>query len=190
MRTSAKRVKCVTAGLWLCAGMASFVHAQDIHKCITGNSVTYQAAPCGDRQMELAVLSVPAGKGASVGDAGIERGRSELPSLPAGDGTAAIAMRNPIVRPPRWIPFARNGIAPGMSDDEVLNTAGAGMPARISRSRDARTWREVWFYLLRDGTVRQLSFTNGKLTDIESGRPATPPIRITDNLLQNPAGPS
>jgi hypothetical protein len=64
-----------------------------------------------------------------------------------------------------------------MTDDEVLNTPGAGVPNRISRTRDARAWHEVWFYLLRDGTVRELSFTNGTLMAIDTGQPATASIR-------------
>jgi hypothetical protein len=63
--------------------------------------------------------------------------------------------------------FQRRAIAIGMSDDEVLNLAGWGVPDRIERSRDGRIPREVWTYERPNGDVRWLFFTNTKLTAID-----------------------
>jgi hypothetical protein len=175
MLTTAKRVKCVMTCLALCAGMAPFVHAQDIHKCVQGRSVAYQNAPCSDGQIEMAVLAIVPKSAAGTDGAAMDRrdASSDATRRLGSDMDTVAAMHDGPVRSPRWLPFARNNVAPGMTDDEVLNAPGAGMPTRIVRSGDARAWREVWFYRYRDGTARELSFTNGKLTGIETGEPAT-----------------
>ena len=60
-----------------------------------------------------------------------------------------------------------------MTDDEVLNAPNGGVPDRIDRARDGRTWRELWFYQTREG-VRELQFVNGRLTSIvDDDAPAT-----------------
>ena len=83
-------------------------------------------------------------------------------------------------RPARWRPFGRAAVAPGMSDDEVLNTPDGGVPTRIARTRGKGTWREVWTYESRDGGVRELTFTNGTLTSIDGDRiaAAMAPLRV------------
>jgi hypothetical protein len=52
----------------------------------------------------------------------------------------------------------------GMSDDEVLNLAGWGVPKHIARTKAARGWREEWTYPTSTGE-RRLYFVNAKLVD-------------------------
>ena len=54
-----------------------------------------------------------------------------------------------------------------MSDDEVLNLPGWGVPSRIERSRDGRVYREEWSYRLPSGDTRILRFTNTRLTGVD-----------------------
>ena len=63
-----------------------------------------------------------------------------------------------------------------MTDDEVLNLPGWGRPAKITRTRAPREWREEWIYVAGAGS-RQLHFLNGTLTLVE--RPS----------VEIPAGP-
>ena len=46
---------------WLLIGMglATAPHAQEIHKCLAGDAVAYQSAPCGDGQVEVRVAKLP-----------------------------------------------------------------------------------------------------------------------------------
>jgi hypothetical protein len=50
----------------------------------------------------------------------------------------------------------------------VLNLPGWGRPAKISRTRASREWREEWFYDARAARPRQLFFVNGKLEVVET----------------------
>jgi hypothetical protein len=157
------RVACVVA----CIGWSSLVPAQDIYKCATGTGIVYQSAPCAAGQVEVALLQTNDGGGTgdvpSVG-APIDPSNGPEPRAQGSD--------------PR-LPFLRTTIALGMTDDAVLNTPNWGVPARISRARRDHRWREVWVYAPRAGIMRQLSFENGRLTNIETvidppiaGRPA------------------
>jgi hypothetical protein len=58
-----------------------------------------------------------------------------------------------------------------MSDDEVLNLHGWGLPDRIDRERQGKVYRETWTYRRGDG-LRWLHFTNARLTGMESGEAA------------------
>lgn len=142
--------------------LAYGVHAAEIHKCAAGGAIAYQASPCSAAQTELAVLKTPgARRSAESADdmtarASAVDGRDDTQPLHA---TA-------VSRGSRWLPFRRKAIATGMTDDEVLNTPSGGVPTKISRSREGRTWRERWTYVLRDGTLRELEFVNGTLTNI------------------------
>jgi len=54
----------------------------------------------------------------------------------------------------------------GMSDDEVLNLPGWGVPNRITRERKPREWREEWSYGSPVNGERRLHFVNATLVDI------------------------
>lgn len=154
-----------TAALSLCASTAPLAFAGDIHKCAAGASVTYQTEPCGDAQTEVAVLTTPS-RASSVT-------RNESRTI-----DSAVA-KPPVVRHGvQWLPFRRNTIATGMTDDEVLNTPDGGVPTRISRTREKRQWREVWLYVSRDGGVRELTFDNGTLTSVAAGADTAESLRL------------
>ena len=170
--TESSALKAGAAWLIASIGWLPVAHAQDIHKCATSSGIAYQTAPCGDGQTEVAVITTsrPAARTA----------RSEAHATDAAnnperrDATATDAANKLIpVRPTaQWMPSGRQVIAPGASDDQVLNAPNWGVPSRISRWRDKRAWHEVWLYESRHGDARQLSFINGKLTDIDAGGPA------------------
>jgi hypothetical protein len=52
----------------------------------------------------------------------------------------------------------------GMSDDEVLNLSGWGVPKHITRTKVWRAWREEWVYPTATGD-RRLYFVNATLVD-------------------------
>jgi len=56
----------------------------------------------------------------------------------------------------------------GMSDDEVLNLAGWGVPQQIVRTKAAREWREEWTYATAAGE-RRLYFVNATLVETSVG---------------------
>jgi hypothetical protein len=168
MQSRMPRVKLAHASIML-AGVLVVAPATagGIHKCQSGSVISYQTSPCADGQSELAVPPALAAAPTSGGDA------MHTALAPA---SAAAEPR----RPARWRPFGRAAIAPGMSDDEVLNTPDGGVPTRIARTRGKGTWREVWTYESRDGGVRELTFTNGTLTSIDGDRiaAAMAPLRV------------
>jgi hypothetical protein len=55
-----------------------------------------------------------------------------------------------------------------MTDDQVLNLAGWGRPAKIVRTRTPHEWREQWVYDTRAAGLRQLRFVNGRLAAVET----------------------
>jgi hypothetical protein len=72
-----------------------------------------------------------------------------------------------------WPP--RGTLTLGMSDDQVLNLAGWGVPKHIARTKAARGWREEWTYATSTGE-RRLYFVNATLVDAIAdgdGNPAT-----------------
>ena len=132
--------------------IAPAVHAQTgskhIFKCLQGDTIAYQSMPCGDGQTELRVLAL---------------GRTEDPPRPS----AAVPRVSPEVPTAQssgkmWPP--RRTLMLGMSDDEVLNLAGWGVPTRIARTKAARGWREEWTYATNAGE-RRLYFVNATLVD-------------------------
>jgi hypothetical protein len=143
----------VTVAAALCAGGSSLAAADVVHKCTTSTGVIYQRDPCASGQAAIAVLQ-------TVGST--PRAAVSVPAPAVAEGSVhAIGARTP-----RWSPRHRVAIEPGMTDDEVLNTPDGGVPTRIQRSRGQRAWHEIWTYEARDGTARELEFTNGKLTAI------------------------
>lgn len=130
----------------------------EIHKCAgSSGAVSYQTDACGFGQRQLALLTVSS---APRGDTSRVDPRDEPTARASATATQP-------VRGKQWLPYERRSIAPGMTDDEVLNSAGGGVPTRIARSRDGRTWRETWIYETRGGGVRALQFVNGRLESTE-----------------------
>ena len=130
----------------------------EIHKCAgSGGAVSYQTDACGSGQRQLALLTVS------------NAPRADTSRVDARDEPTARASPNATqpIRGKQWLPYERRSIAPGMTDDEVLKSAGGGVPTRIARSREGRTWRETWIYEMRSGTVRALQFVNGRLESTE-----------------------
>jgi hypothetical protein len=66
------------------------------------------------------------------------------------------------------VAFKHRSLALGMSDDEVLNMPGWGVPSRIEKSREGRVYRESWMYDRGGGVVRWLYFANARLTGLET----------------------
>jgi len=108
-----------------------------------------QSVPCGAGQTEARLMT-------------LARAEPPAPSMavPTPSGAAVV----PTARSPgkMWPP--RRTLMLGMSDDEVLNLAGWGVPKRITRTKGPREWREEWFYPTSTGE-RRLSFVNATLVD-------------------------
>jgi hypothetical protein len=156
------------AWLLACIVFAAAAQGEEIHKCLADAAVAYQNAPCSDNQIDAGVLRLP-----------------DYADPPQRDGAAAPAAQSPTVAEPTpaapsgpvsqaGFPFRRS-VALGMTDDQILNTPQWGRPTRISRTRERGAWREVWVYARPDG-VRELSFVNGRLENIDVGADA--PARV------------
>src|SRR4030095_5751950 len=89
-----------------------------------------------------------------------------LPRAPAS------AAPSPPGRSTAW-PWRRT-LTLGMSDDEVLNLPGWGIPTRSIRARMPREWREEWVYARSSADERRLQFVNATLVDIVD----RPPIEV------------
>jgi hypothetical protein len=150
----------VVVAVWLAASstVSLTAHAAVIHKCAGRSGVAYQTAPCTAGERELAVLAPLSTSG--VPDAPIARAAADEPLQHLAPGATALVVDA------RWLPYRRRMIAVGMTDDEVLNAPNGGVPGRIERTRDGRTWRELWVYQTRGGGERALQFINGRLTGI------------------------
>lgn len=142
--------------------------AEPIHKCV-GSGTTYQAQPCGDRETEVAVAASASRP-------------SRIDDMARGDEAehfATVAKARSVAdRSARWLPYRRANVEIGMTDDEVLNTPDGGVPTFIGRSRGKATWREVWTYASRGGALRELTFTNGRLTAIDTGNAPAQSVRL------------
>ena len=75
----------------------------------------------------------------------------------------------------------RRTLTLGMSDDEVLNLPGWGIPTRIIRARLAREWREEWIYARTPSEERHLQFANATLIDIVD----RPPVETVASLASS-----
>jgi hypothetical protein len=128
--------------------------AVEVHKCLEQLGTAYQTTPCNFGQREVAVLSIPSS------------GLAQMVSPSETGRTSAPADRTALGDDGPWLPLRRRTLVAGMLDDEVLNAPDGGVPGRISRTRDGRSWREVWFYQPREGRARVLQFVNGRLTGI------------------------
>lgn len=64
----------------------------------------------------------------------------------------------------------------GMSDDEVLNLPGWGVPQHIIRTKALREWREEWTYIPTPSGERRLYFINATLVDAAIDAPPAPQL--------------
>jgi hypothetical protein len=141
--------------LFLSFGCSALAHA-DVYKCTDHYGIVYQSMPCAPGQSQTLLVSAkPAPPPAA----------QAVPAPPSSPRAPSPAS----VRAPygREVVFRRTTIALGMSDDEVLNLPGWGVPNRIERSREPRLYRESWSYRLANGDTRWLRFTNARLTGID-----------------------
>src|SRR5262249_10896640 len=134
-------------------------NASEIHKCATPTGIAYQGLPCSGAELPAPVVDASAAQAPSV-------------RAPAGSATNdEAALGSPVCGPrprdARRLPWRQPTICIGMTDDEVLNLPGCGRPARITRTRAPREWREEWTYDAGLAGPRQLYFVNGTLTAVE-----------------------
>ena len=87
-------------------------HAQEIHRCVSADGITYQGVPCPGRE----------GSPPVVDSAATQTAPGALPDCA------------PRPRSPPRLPWRQATICTGMTDDEVLNLPGWGRPARIVRT--------------------------------------------------------
>jgi hypothetical protein len=132
-------------------------HAEGIHKCMTSEGVSYQGIPC--RGSEVAMPAAPA-----VATTPVQPMAVQQASFSEGHSVGECASRS---RTTPWVPGRREAICVGMPDDQVLNLAGWGRPAKIVRTRAAREWRETWTYDATTAGFRQLQFVNGRLAQVD-----------------------
>ena len=160
----------------VCIALPAAASAGDVYKCVTGSAVAYQSVPCGMGQIEarlpkLPEYADPPERDAAAAPASSPDSASAPDAPPASPVTAS---ESPPSR--RGFPF-RTTIGLGMTDDQVLNTPGWGRPDRILQTRESHRWHETWSYSRRAG-ARKLSFTNGKLTQIDSGTEIAVPLQV------------
>jgi len=125
-------------------------NAQEIHKCVSANGITYQGMPCPGSEAQASVTASGATQTARPGDFGA------LPDCA------------PRPRSPPRLPWRQATICAGMTDDEVLNLPGWGRPGRIVRTHEPRRWHEDWSYDARLDGRRHLHFVNGKLVGADT----------------------
>jgi len=137
--------------------------AQGIFKCVDGELTAYQSMPCSNGEVEMRLAIAQTNRA--------EPKRPEPDSVSGFTHAPSSAAPNPSSqgRSTTW-PWRRT-LTLGMSDDEVLNLSGWGIPTRITRTRTAREWREEWIYARTPGEERRLRFANATLVDIVDGTP-------------------
>ena len=140
----------------LSIGWPALAHA-DIYKCVDSYGIIYQSRPCAADQVQTLISA----------------SKSTPPAAPAlAQSTPAPVQSAPVFPYRRDVAFHRTTLEVGMSDDEVLNLPGYGVPKRIERFRNGRVYREEWIYELHAGGARRLHFANAKLTGMELEQPA------------------
>jgi hypothetical protein len=110
--------------------------AQSVFKCMDGENIAYQSTPCPSGQSESKLMTVARAAPAEL-----------LPAAPAATPKLETAVPVDASRSRVW-PFRRT-LMLGMSDDEVLNLPGWGIPKRITRVKATHEWREEWTYAPR-----------------------------------------
>jgi hypothetical protein len=147
----------------IAAGFAVDTLAQPIFKCVDHDSTAYQSTPCSPGATETRLVALARAPANDANDATFPDARPDpLPLSSGGSPAPAVSERLPGQKVGPW---THKGLAPGISDDEVLNMPGWGRPSQIKRSRGSRGWREEWTYTHAPGEP-QLHFLNGKLVDV------------------------
>lgn len=170
--------------LVLAATLAPAARAQDIQKCVSDeNVVAYQDAPCQAGSSDAGILRLPEYADPPQRDAAsapaadpAAPGLAAPDETPPAGGTVAALRASAPTEAIRTFPFRRT-IALGMTDDQVLNLADWGRPARIARTRERHGFRERWTYEAPGGP-RELSFVNGRLVDMDGDRGLAAPERV------------
>jgi hypothetical protein len=159
---------------WMVAGalvaLAATAQAQDIRKCVEHGVIGYQNAPCAAGQVDAGLVKLPDYADPPQRDGASAPANDTFAPMPADRADAPAG----IVIPPSAqaaFPF-RTSIALGMTDDQVLNIPAWGRPTSIERTGRHRGWHEEWTYA-RPGSLRTLSFVDGRLANIEIEPPAT-----------------
>src|SRR5262245_30764584 len=118
------------------------VDAQDVYKCVGVGSTAYQSMPCdnGQEQTRFARVAHPTQPAAPTPTV-TRSGAVASVSVPRSAVAATVGKEATKAWP------GRRTIAIGMSDDEVLNLPGWGIPNRIARAKSSKGWREEWTYL-------------------------------------------
>ncbi len=155
---------------WLLApaalALTGVATAQDIHKCINGNDVAYQNAPCAPSERDAGLVRLPGYADPPQRDGAMSPPNDPV-SIAPGD-VPAEGSPSPAAPDTRdAFPF-RTSIALGMTDDQVLNIPHWGRPSAIARSGRHQSWRETWTYD-RNGETRKLAFVDGRLAAIDDG---------------------
>jgi len=157
--------------LWLLAPLAFAVttlcEAQDIHKCVAGDGISYQNIPCGPGQVDAGLLPLPGYADPAQRDGAMSPPTDATSFGEPADGALHVSPPPEVPDTQRAFPF-RTSIALGMTDDQVLNVPNWGRPTRIVSSGHRRDFREVWTYD-RDGITRTLAFVRGRLAAIDAG---------------------
>ena len=136
--------------LALLAAPMAVAQGNGVYKCVERDAVAYQSTPCaaGMGETRMTFTAAPT------------RARADAPiAIPPPRG----APSRPSSRP---LPWRNTTLTIGMSDDEVLNMPGWGRPARITRTRMPREWREEWVYTQSLAGEQRLLFANAKLVDV------------------------
>ena len=102
----------------------------------------------------------------------------EARAQPASAIPRVVSSVPPAVGGGRAWPYRRT-LMIGMSDDEVLNLPGWGVPKNISREKKPREWREDWSYGSALAGERRLRFVNSKLVDVVDVPAATQVASLT-----------
>jgi hypothetical protein len=136
-----------------CLCFAAAANAEGIHKCVTRGGTVYQGSPCAGAEAPLSIALAPA---------------MYVPAAPEVPATPDCASAG---GPPARPPWRHGAICIGMSDDEVLNLAGWGRPARIIRKRTHGGWEEDWTYDERAANAATLRFVNARLAAVETDPP-------------------
>jgi hypothetical protein len=167
-----------TATLAFCLAVSAQAQTtqQDIYKCVDGEATSYQSMPCGRGQTAASVLTVT---------------RTPVPPTQA---VAAIPNLTPSVpvaqsRGKMWPP--RRTLMLGMSDDEVLNLPGWGVPRKITRTKSPREYKEEWTYFTPTGE-QKLYFVKQRWSMqwwILARRSSLRPSRSTAAPTQPPEAP-
>ena len=131
----------------LCIGSAA--SAEGVHKCVTREGIVYQGTPCAGAEAPLPV---------DLTRAAYAPVAPESPAAPDCESAGG---------PPARPPWRHGAMCIGMTDDEVLNLAGWGRPARIARKRTRHGWEEEWTYDARSAHLATLRFVNARLAAVE-----------------------